>query len=62
MEEAIPDGRKASKPLADGGLSPYQGRNVSGPTAWLRFTSMAIVAKPSSRMRTTLAYKITGTW
>ncbi|MFH1651004.1 MAG: pyruvate formate lyase family protein, partial [Chloroflexota bacterium] len=33
---ALPDGRKAREPLAEGGLSPYQGRNVSGPTATLR--------------------------
>jgi len=30
---ALPDGRKASEPLSEGGISPYQGRNVSGPTA-----------------------------
>lgn len=33
---ALPDGRKAGQPLAEGGLSPYQGRNVSGPTATLQ--------------------------
>jgi choline trimethylamine-lyase len=33
---ATPDGRKASDPLAEGGVSPHQGRNVSGPTATLR--------------------------
>jgi len=32
---ALPDGRKAGEPLAEGGISPYQGRNVSGPTATL---------------------------
>ncbi len=32
---ALPDGRKAGLPLSEGGLSPYQGRNVSGPTATL---------------------------
>ena len=30
---ALPDGRKARQPLADGGVSPCAGRNVNGPTA-----------------------------
>jgi len=30
---ALPDGRRAGEPLSEGGISPYQGRNVSGPTA-----------------------------
>lgn len=30
---ALPDGRKAETPLSEGGISPYQGRNISGPTA-----------------------------
>jgi formate C-acetyltransferase len=33
---ALPDGRKAFLPLAEGGVSPYQGRNVSGPVATYR--------------------------
>jgi len=33
MVGALPDGRKAAEPLSEGGISPYQGRNVSGPTA-----------------------------
>ncbi len=33
---ALPDGRKAKEPLAEGGISPHQGRNVSGATATLR--------------------------
>lgn len=33
---ALPDGRKAGEPLAEGGISPHQGRNVSGATASLR--------------------------
>lgn len=36
---ALPDGRLAEMPLSEGGLSPYQGRNVSGITATL--TSVA---------------------
>ena len=30
---ALPDGRKAGLPISEGGVSPYQGRNVSGPIA-----------------------------
>ncbi|OGO20611.1 MAG: hypothetical protein A2144_02920 [Chloroflexi bacterium RBG_16_50_9] len=33
---ALPDGRKAREPLSEGGISPHQGRNVSGPTATMR--------------------------
>jgi len=33
---ALPDGKKAGAPLSEGGLSPYQGRNISGPTATMR--------------------------
>jgi formate C-acetyltransferase len=33
---ASPDGRKAKAPLADGGLSPVYGRDISGPTAVLQ--------------------------
>jgi len=36
---ALPDGRKAGEPLSEGGISPYQGRNVSGPTATMRSIS-----------------------
>lgn len=32
---ALPDGRKAGEPFAEGGISPHQGRNISGPTATL---------------------------
>jgi formate C-acetyltransferase len=32
---ATPDGRKAGEPLSEGGISPHQGRNVSGATASL---------------------------
>lgn len=35
MVGALPDGRKAGEPVADGGISPHRGRNVSGPTATL---------------------------
>ena len=33
---ALPDGRKAGEPISEGGVSPYQGRNVSGPLATYR--------------------------
>jgi pyruvate formate-lyase/glycerol dehydratase family glycyl radical enzyme len=33
---ALPDGRKAGEPLSEGGISPYQGRSVSGPTSTMR--------------------------
>jgi len=33
---ALPDGRRAGQPISEGGISPYQGRNVSGPTATMR--------------------------
>jgi formate C-acetyltransferase len=33
---ALPDGRKAGEPLAEGGISPHQGRNTNGVTATLR--------------------------
>ena len=33
---AMPDGRKAQEPLADGGMSAMYGRDVSGPTAVLK--------------------------
>ncbi len=36
---ALPDGRKAGEPLAEGGISPYQGRNISGPTATMMSVS-----------------------
>ncbi len=36
MVGALPNGRKKSEPLADGGISPAQGRNISGPTSTMR--------------------------
>ena len=33
---ALPDGRLAGKPLAEGGISPSQGKNTSGATASMR--------------------------
>ncbi|MCC8121923.1 MAG: hypothetical protein LIO58_00030 [Oscillospiraceae bacterium] len=33
---ALPDGRLAGLPISEGGISPYQGRNVSGPIATYR--------------------------
>jgi pyruvate formate-lyase/glycerol dehydratase family glycyl radical enzyme len=36
MVGALPNGRKATEPIADGGLSPAQGSNISGPTATMK--------------------------
>lgn len=36
MVGALPDGRKSGEPLAEGGISPHQGRNVSGPVGTFR--------------------------
>ena len=36
---ASPDGRLAGQPLADGGMSPVYGRDVTGPTAVLKSVS-----------------------
>ncbi|NLM84989.1 MAG: hypothetical protein GX189_09875 [Clostridiales bacterium] len=36
MLGALPDGRKAGEALGEGGISPYQGRNVSGATSTTR--------------------------
>ena len=35
MVGALPDGRLAGEPLAEGGISPHQGRNTSGVTSTL---------------------------
>jgi len=36
---ALPDGRNAGKPLAEGGISPSQGKNVNGATATMNSVS-----------------------
>lgn len=36
---ASPDGRMAGQPLADGGMSPVYGRDITGPTAVLKSVS-----------------------
>lgn len=36
MVGALPDGRRSGAPFADGGISPCQGRNTSGPTSTMR--------------------------
>lgn len=36
MVGALPDGRLSGAPLSEGGISPYQGRNVSGATATMK--------------------------
>jgi formate C-acetyltransferase len=38
---ASPEGRRAGMPLADGGLSPAQGRNINGPTATFKSVAKA---------------------
>jgi formate C-acetyltransferase len=45
---ALPDGRKAGEPIAEGGISPHQGRNVSGPTATMRSVAKLDQVKLSS--------------
>lgn len=42
---ALPDGRKAGLPLAEGGISPYQGRNVNGPLATLKSVAKLDLSK-----------------
>jgi len=44
---ATPDGRKAGDPLAEGGVSPHQGRNISGPTATMRSVAKLDLVKLS---------------
>ncbi|MDR1143641.1 MAG: formate C-acetyltransferase/glycerol dehydratase family glycyl radical enzyme [Spirochaetaceae bacterium] len=39
MVGASPDGRRARSPLADGGMSPMYGRDITGPTAVLKSVS-----------------------
>lgn len=39
MVGASPDGRRAREPLADGGMSPVYGRDITGPTAVLKSVS-----------------------
>jgi len=36
---ALPEGRKAHEPLAEGGISPHQGRNIKGSIATLKSVS-----------------------
>jgi pyruvate formate-lyase/glycerol dehydratase family glycyl radical enzyme len=44
---ALPDGRKAGEPLAEGGIAPCQGRDVNGPTSALRSVTKADLVKLS---------------
>jgi choline trimethylamine-lyase len=44
---ALPDGRKAGLPLSEGGISPYQGRNTSGPTSTMRSVAKLDLARAS---------------
>jgi len=43
----LPDGRLAGLPLSDGGISPYRGRNISGPTATMRSVAKLDLIKTS---------------
>jgi formate C-acetyltransferase len=45
---ALPDGRRAGQPLADGGLSPMTGRDRQGPTAVLRSVSKLNLERASN--------------
>ena len=45
---ATPDGRRASEPLADGGLSPSAGQDLKGPTSVLNSVSKANLALASN--------------
>jgi pyruvate formate-lyase/glycerol dehydratase family glycyl radical enzyme len=44
---ALPDGRLAGLPLSEGGISPYQGRNNSGPTATMKSVAKLDLIKTS---------------
>jgi len=44
---ALPDGRKAGEPLSEGGISPYQGRDVNGPTSTMKSVAKLDLAKAS---------------
>jgi len=44
---ALPDGRKAGTAALEGGISPYQGRNTSGPTSTMRSVAKLDLARAS---------------
>jgi len=44
---ALPDGRRAGMPLSEGGISPYQGRNMSGSTSTMRSVAKLDLARAS---------------
>ena len=44
---ALPDGRRSGLPLSEGGLSPYNGRNVSGSTSTINSVTKLDIAKIS---------------
>jgi formate C-acetyltransferase len=44
---ALPDGRKAELPLSDGGISPYYGRDINGPTSTMRSVAKLDLVKSS---------------
>ncbi len=45
---ALPDGRKAGEPVADGGASPFHGRNLSGATATFNSVNKIDIVRLSS--------------
>ena len=44
---ALPDGRKSGTSLCEGGLSPYPGRNVNGPTSTINSVTKLDIVKLS---------------
>ncbi len=42
---ALPDGRRSGQPLSEGGLSPYNGRNVSGSTSTINSVTKLDIAR-----------------
>ena len=45
---ALPDGRKSGTSLCEGGLSPYQGRNINGPTSTINSVTKIDIVKLSA--------------
>jgi pyruvate-formate lyase len=58
---ASPDGRRAGEPLSEG-VSPVQGADRHGPTAWPRWTTLAPVARCSIRSSRPSCSRTTRGW